>query len=448
LSWTTTVFLVLGLTLGLIYLFRILHSAGQVRKSIARMAQRDFRPVILVHPLGLFRKTAENLRSISEYLQRQNQQLADEGFSLRAILSSMVEGVMIVDPAQRIRLVNEALTRMFAMDRSPMNRTVAEVFIQSDLQQAIQKTFQQGEGNLLELTVRGPGTSGDRRFEVYASPLNPGVGSVVRGAVVVFHDITQLKKLEATRREFVANVSHEFRTPLAVISGYIETLMDGALEDQEMAARSLEVMHKHCGRLNLLIEDLLTISRLEHHAMDLNFQSVDLQELFMRTLEQLEPNIRETGGKVRAEFPDGDVKIEADPWRLEQVFFNLLTNALRYGCAVEKPAEVLFHCQRDGAEADLCFSDNGPGIPLEDQPHIFERFYRVHKDRSRIAGGTGLGLSIVKNIVLAHGGTVSVESVPGQGASFRVRLPIRQDAGASSPLSSGQPISHGNSLRG
>lgn len=422
-SWTT-IFLVLGLTIGLVYLVRIFHSTRQVRDSIARLARRDFRPVILVHPLGLFRKTAENLRSISEFLQLQNQQLTDEGFSLRAILSSMVEGVMIVDPAQRIRLVNEALTRMFAMDRSPMNRTVAEVFIHSDLQQAIQKTFQQGEGNLLELTVRGAGMSGDRRFEVYASPLNPGSGKAVRGAVVVFHDITQLKKLEATRREFVANVSHEFRTPLAVINGYIETLMDGAMEDREMAGRSLEVMHKHCGRLNLLIEDLLTISRLEHQAMSLNIQKVDLRELFDRTLEHLEPSIRETGGKIRAEFPGGDVAIEADPWRLEQVFFNLLTNALRYGSAEDKPAEVVFHCQLDGSEAELRFSDNGPGIPLEDQSHIFERFYRVHKDRSRIAGGTGLGLSIVKNIVLAHGGSVSVESVPGEGATFLVRLPV------------------------
>ncbi|HET7237963.1 MAG TPA: ATP-binding protein, partial [Terrimicrobiaceae bacterium] len=229
----------------------------------------------------------------------------------------------------------------------------------------------------------------------------------------------------SVRREFVANVSHEFRTPLAIINGYIETLLDGALDDRATAEAWLEVMAKNGRRLSLLIEDLLTLSRLEYRTPELDFQEVDLPELLSRVIDRIMPAMVEPQTRVTVDWSREAACAEADPLRLEQVFENLLENSVRH--ATSEEIVITITARRLNEEIEMVFADNGPGIPHGDQPHIFERFYRVQKDRSRIrGGGTGLGLSIVKHIVLAHGGSVAVESVPGRGAAFKVRIPARR----------------------
>jgi two-component system phosphate regulon sensor histidine kinase PhoR len=256
--------------------------------------------------------------------------------------------------------------------------------------------------------------------------LNPKSNARPMAALVVFHDVTKVKSLEAMRREFLANVSHEFRTPLAIINGYIETLLDGALDDRQMAVKSLRTMQRNGRRLNLLIEDLLTVSRIEERAESLEFRYGDLHEVLLRVIESLEPTIRERGAVVEVAWPPSEREIEFDARRIDQVFSNLLENALRYG----DPGSVILRVTAGVSDGwiRIAFKDNGPGIPYDDQPHIFDRFYRVHKDRSRDAGGTGLGLSIVKSVVHAHSGQVSVESTPGLGATFVVLLPVSQPA--------------------
>ena len=231
---------------------------------------------------GVLRETSADVRRISELLQQLDQQIAAEGFSLKAILSSMVEGVVITDRTQRIRLANDSLQRMLDLPQSPLNRTVIEVFLNNELQQAIEQTLFDGVARTIELTLRVPAHEGyaTKHIEVYAAGLNPGRKSRPMGAVVVFHDVTALKNLEAVRREFVANVSHEFRTPLAIINGYIETLLDGGLEDRATMEAWLKVMAKNGRRLSLLIEDLLTLSHLEYRSPELDFQAVNLPELF------------------------------------------------------------------------------------------------------------------------------------------------------------------------
>lgn len=208
--------------------------------------------------------------------------------------------------------------------------------------------------------------------------------------------------------------------------------MDGALADPVMARRSLEAMHKNSRRLALLIDDLLTMSRLDERAKLLEFRPVNLRDLLGQVLENLEPSIAARGAEVVVDWPEDAVHAEGDARRIEQVYSNLVGNALRYGEA--EHLTVSISARRHDNEICIAFSDNGPGIPLGDQPHIFERFYRVYKDRSRDAGGTGLGLSIVKNVVEAHGGRVSVESTPGSGATFRVCLPASQTAPLSPSL--------------
>jgi two-component system phosphate regulon sensor histidine kinase PhoR len=236
--------------------------------------------------------------------------------------------------------------------------------------------------------------------------------------------VTEVRTLEAVRREFVANVSHEFRTPLSIIKGYVETLLDGALDDRPMAVRSLEVIQKHGDRLALLINDLLTVSRMEHRALDLKYCLISLRQILDRVLEQLDSRVRERKASVELAL---DIEhIEVDPPRMEQVFFNLLSNALQYS---GEGVQLRISARQRRDEIEIAFADDGPGIPYQDQPHIFERFYRVHKDRSRDAGGTGLGLSIVKHVVMAHGGHVSVRSTPGAGATFKIALPARRRSG-------------------
>lgn len=406
------------------YAYEMIRSALALRESLIRLSEGDFHPVPLPTRVGLFRESSRRMRQVSEMLKQLDRQITDEGFSLRAILSSMVEGVLIVDPAQRIRLANDALGRMFRFSTSPINRTAIEVFRSFELQAALAETLAQSGARRIELALETPSEESGyqkRYFEVYASALAPRrVGSAL-GAVVVFHDITAVKELEAVRRDFVANVSHEFRTPLSIINGYIETLLDGALDDRAMAGHSLRVMAKNAERLNLLIEDLLTISRLEHRTEQLDLRPMNLRETFQKTIERLDPAILERSAVIEQDWRTNSEFFHGDSRRIDQVFANLIENALRYGNQEHPVIRVV--SEQFGDSIRITFSDNGPGIPPEDRPHIFERFYRVSKDRSRVGGGTGLGLSIVKHIVQAHGGTVVLESAAESGAKFVLTLP-------------------------
>lgn len=408
-----------GILLASYVYFQIIAPFNEVRESLRRLAAYDFRPVLLRSRLGIFREIAAHVRRISELLQQLDRQVADEGFSLRAILSSMVEGVLIVDRSLRVRLCNDPLQRMFDLRQSPVNRTVMEVFRSHHLQNAIEQTLASGESRQISITF-----GGNTHFDIHVGGLSARGHGRPPGAVIVFHDVTKVRNLESVRREFVANVSHEFRTPLAIINGYIETLLDGALDDRPMAEKSLKVMYKNGQRLTLLIEDLMTISKMEHRSAMLEFRPLDLREVFKKILHRLQSAVAERNAQVTIDCPEAVSYLEGDARHLDQVFANLLENALRYGTADQ--VLVAISVIREGEDVIISFQDNGPGIPLEDQPHIFERFYRVHKDRSRVAGGTGLGLSIVKHVILAHGGEVSIESVPGQGATFKVRLPVAQ----------------------
>lgn len=270
------------------------------------------------------------------------------------------------------------------------------------------------------MTVPVTGRTDRRHLLVTAAPLGKE-GVPTGGLLLVMHDITRLRELEAVRREFVANVSHEFRTPLSVISGYLETLEDDDVEEETRMV-AVAAMRRHALRLNRLIEDLLTISRMEERHVRLEKSRVDLPALLSSVTEQLETEIRERGASVTCEFPAGFPEVHADAHRLEQAFTNLLANALRHGAA--EGGRVTVSAASDGREVAVSIADNGPGIPLKDQDHLFERFYRVGGDRARQTGGTGLGLSIVKHVVSAHGGRVTLASMPGEGSTFTVYLPL------------------------
>ncbi len=383
--------------------------------------------------------TTVHLRRIAERLRGADARAAEESVSLRTVLGSLTEGVLIIDVEERIRLANAGLQAMLGLAAPPLGRTPLEVIRHHDAREAIRRTFNTGEPCSLavSLTVRQPdGQYGPRHFQLTTAPIVPGGAPDPVGAIVVLHDITQLKNLENVRRDFVANVSHELRTPLSIINGYLETMLEpDADTDPATVHRFHETMWKHGQRLSLILDDLMTLARLEspEGAGLMRFAPVSLRACVEGVTDRLASVAAERGAAVHVEIPDELPPVEADADRLDQVFFNLVDNALRHSHPPSRSANrsghglnVVVRAALEDHAVRLTVADNGQGIPLADQPHVFERFYRVHKDRLRASGGTGLGLSIVKHIVRAHGGEVSVDSAPGNGATFHVRLPVSQ----------------------
>jgi two-component system, OmpR family, phosphate regulon sensor histidine kinase PhoR len=371
---------------------------------------------------AVVREIYHQLRRI-EHRQREMAQLvAAEDLSLRAILGSMSEGVLVANSDLTVRLVNERLQRMFSFSRVPVGRTILEVFRNHLLHQMAQRTVEtnQPQENEIPVDIRDGDRFVPKHFQVTSVSLRRPQPEGSAGILVVFHDVTQIRSLEAVRKDFVANVSHELRTPLSILTGYLETLLESS-PDAATRRRFLAIMHKHAQRLNLLVDDLLELARLESREPHLNWEPFQLQSCIEKVLEKSEPMIQASGAVIETRIAPGLPVIEADQVKIEQAISNLLDNALKYG-GKSKP-KVSIEVDFTPVEVVLKVKDNGPGIPLSDQPHIFERFYRVHKDRSRDAGGTGLGLSIVKHTAQAHGGNVELASSPGEGATFIIRLP-------------------------
>lgn len=390
--------------------------------SVRRMASGDFRPVILSGMPWFFRKPAAELRVIAETLARQRNLLAEEEFSFSVIMESMTEGVVITGSDLRIRLVNKAATLMFNLRGEVKGLLLPEVFMGHELQGVALRASTTGEVQRGEMSMVIPGRGERCHLVVTAAALHaPGMES--GGCLMVLHDVTRIRELESVRREFVANVSHEFRTPMSIINGYLETLQEGV--GREMMRKSIAVMRRHADRLNRLIEDLLTISRMEEKGVKLETLPTNVGLLLTNVVEQLENEFKERGGQVSLEVSAGLPTVCLDGYRMEQAFSNLLVNALRHGIPQEGGmGEITVRASLQGSEIAVSFRDRGPGIPLKDQEHIFERFYRVGGDRARQTGGTGLGLSIVKNVVQAHGGRVTLESRPGEGSNFTIYLPV------------------------
>lgn len=333
-----------------------------------------------------------------------------------ALFDSMVEGVLVLDAVGRVQLVNASFRRMFRVTNDITGRTILEALRLRELQELIEQLPVRGRVTEFEIE---PNTLRGQTLQVNAVSL-AGQYEGAGGSMLVFHDLTHIKQLENSRKEFVANVSHELRTPLSMIKGYIETLLDGARDDPEVAARFLKIIEKHADRLTYLIEDLLTISRLESGQTVLNLQSVALSEICDRVLEDLRQLADKREIAIVSEV-ESDLRAEVDPSRVQQVLFNLVDNAIKYG---RKGGQVNVTARPAGnGYLQVSVLDDGPGIPSEAQERVFERFYRVDKARSREQGGTGLGLAIVKHIVQAHTGEVWVESKPGEGASFCFTIP-------------------------
>ncbi|MBU4393653.1 MAG: ATP-binding protein, partial [Proteobacteria bacterium] len=260
----------------------------------------------------------------------------------------------------------------------------------------------------------------EKYFYAHGTRLQDRQGHIA-GALIVLNDVTKLRRLESIRRDFVANVSHELKTPITSIEGFAETLLDGALDEPEDARRFVEIIGKQASRLHAIVEDLLALSRVEQEARreEIVLQELPVAEILQSAIQSCSSRVEEEDMTISLVCAE-EITARINPALLEQAVVNLLDNAVKYS---GKGSEIRVEAEKNANEVLIRISDNGVGIAPQDIPRIFERFYRVDKARSAKLGGTGLGLSIVKHIVAAHHGHITVESSPGKGSIFTINLP-------------------------
>jgi two-component system, OmpR family, phosphate regulon sensor histidine kinase PhoR len=346
--------------------------------------------------------------------------------SLETILGAMPDGLLVVDDRRRVQLTSAKVIDLFGKAASTPGRPLIELVRDAAADRLVDESMRTGESRNSALAItRGAGQTVNLEMSAVPLPGNPGQA---RGAVVLFRDMTHLREMEEMRRDFVANVSHELRTPLSIFRGYLETLLEDPRQPPNELVRILEVMERHSDRLNSLVEDVLSLAGLEAAEPRLEIAQIDLAD-FLRTIAR-DWEKRFAAKKLRV---DVDIAKElpllhADEDRLQEIVYNLLDNAVKYS---QPGGEVHIRAQARNGEMAIEISDAGIGISADDLPHIFERFYRADKARSRELGGTGLGLSIVKHIAQLHGGSVEAESTVGQGTTIRVRLPLVEASKAS-----------------
>ena len=341
--------------------------------------------------------------------------LTDERNRSSAILASMVEGVAVVGGDERILYCNYAFEQILELPAgTSQGKKLVEVLRQIELINTVRQALAGGKEVNGEVEV---GTVRPQNFSATAAPVHDAGAS---DAVLVLHDITELRRLERVRRDFVANVSHEFKTPLTAIQGFAETLLGGALEDRANRRRFVEIIREHARRLARLTDDLLKLSRIEAGRLELALRPIRVAALVNGCVETARLKAEPRGLRLSACLPSDLPQVLADGAQLGEVLQNLLDNALQYTPAGGQ-VEVKVHST--GREVIFTVEDTGIGIPESDLERIFERFYRVDAARSREAGGTGLGLSIARHIVEAHGGKIWVESAVGSGSRFHFSIP-------------------------
>lgn len=339
--------------------------------------------------------------------------MMEENVLFKKVLEETEDGILVLDRKGYALYANISFKRVFSISGKVNGKQFREIIAHPELIRTIGEAIDSQDITTGEITIKG---TADRDLNLRSIPFKDGL-------ICFFHDSTEERKLEKVKRDFVSNVSHEMRTPLANIKGYTETLLDGALNDKKNLKNFLSVIDKHAGRMTRLIDDLLILSRLEAHEIPITLSPVDLNEVISSTFQSLDKQAEKKGITLTFHCGENRLNLIADREGIEQVLINLIDNAIKYTPKGGKVSVRAFETD-GGAQVDV--EDTGIGIPQKDIPRIFERFYRVDKARSRKLGGTGLGLSIVKHIILTHRGKVGVESEVGKWTKFSFVLPWKE----------------------
>ena len=410
--------LVLGGAASLIYSRGFSARIERLKDFSHRVASGDFQPLPSDDTEDELTDLARALNETAAHLNRTIRTLTGERNQSSAILRSMIEGVAVIDSKERVVFCNRAFAEILNIDAARCEgRSLVELVRQADLLDLARRALTSADSLQGSLII---GTVMPRSFAVTATPVK-ALEPAANGAVIVLHDITELRRLERVRQDFVANVSHEFKTPLTAIQGFAETLLGGALEDEKNNRRFLAIIRDHAARLGRLTDDLLKLARIEAGKLEVQYQPVSVAELVEGCAATTLFKASRRNIALNLSYPPELPAIRGDAGLLREVLQNLLDNAVQYtspGGRVDLSAATRDH------EAVITVADTGIGIPLADQERIFERFYRVDAARSREVGGTGLGLSIAKHIVEAHGGRLWVESTVGAGSQFHFSIPL------------------------
>jgi two-component system phosphate regulon sensor histidine kinase PhoR len=404
--------------LGFFMARRISGPLHDLQRGALRFARGDLDRSLPIPHTAELASLAEALNYMAGQLQNKIESLTRQGQEQQAILSSMTEGVLALDAEGRLLTINRAGAEMLRLDAAAAhNLPIQEVIQDTGLKWFINRTLSSPAPVEDEVEIKD---NGRRIFKAHGTSLRDSQGTSL-GTLIVLHDITQLRQLENTRRDFVANVSHELKTPITSIKGFVETLLAGALKEPDNAENFLKIIAKQTDRLNEIIDDLLTLSRIE--------QDAERRQIFLegqKIKATLQSAIQVCEAKAAAKeialqlTCAEDLRGQINPPLLEQALVNLIDNAVKFS---QPGAVVQVEAQREGPQVLIRVRDQGPGIPPEHLPRIFERFYRVDAGRSRKIGGSGLGLAIVKHIALAHGGRVTVASSLGKETVFSLSVP-------------------------
>lgn len=337
--------------------------------------------------------------------------LEEERGQRESVLTSMGEGVIVIDGEGRVTLSNKKANELFG--GTLVGSPLSEVSRSPELLSLVEEARGGWSAVSGEISMSRPH---EMTFFLSISPLIRNLNRT--GSVIVFHDITMLKKLERMRKDFVLNVSHELKTPLTSISGFAETLIDGAIDDREYALKFVNVIKRNTERLTRIVEDLLTLSNIEMGKVDFNIKSINIADPLDTVISTLGQKAAKKGMDIKTDV-DRTLSVRADKDRLEQILINLIDNGIKFS----EGGEIMLRAESKGENVLLSVKDPGIGIPQKDLPRIGERFYRVDPARSREQGGTGLGLAIVKHLISSMGGKFSVESVEGEGTTVSFTLP-------------------------
>ena len=411
----------LGVLLVSIFMARrIGRPIQRITEAAERFAEGDFGHRLEEPEYQETQALAKVMNRMAVLLDERFQTITRQHGELEGVLRSMVEAVIVLDGDGGVLRINRAAGELLGVDPGAVRgRPLTDVVEPRALAALLADVLASGD-EIVQRDVNLPG-AGAPHLMVDGSPLRDETGARI-GAVVVVRDVTRLRRLEDIRADFVSNVSHELKTPITSLKGFVETLRDGALEDPGHARRFLDIIGQETDRLASIIEDLLNLSRLEAGSggagIELSVQQI--APVLRSAVLQCQPLVRERGGRVELSCP-ADLHAEIATPLLEMAVVNLVDNALKYGG--EHP-EVRVSAAVEGGEVVIRVRDRGPGIAPEHQPRVFERFYRVDKARSRADGGTGLGLALVKHIVRAQYGRVRLRSAPGEGSTFALHFPL------------------------
>ncbi len=407
--------------IGFIISRNISRPLEQMKAGAESYAKGDFSHKLVIPDSQETASLAEAMNRMAGDLDSQIKEITQQRNEQQAVLSSMVEGVLAIDTDQKVLMMNDAAEKLIVPENATAGQVygkkLQEVIRNTELQSFVDQVLSSRHNIESQIVLR----KGDQEvfLQTHGTELRDGNGSSI-GALIVLNDVTQLRRLENVRKDFVANVSHELKTPVTSIKGFVETLLDGAMNDPDDMKRFLEIIARQAARLNAIIEDLLILSKVEQQSEneELRFEKAKIKDVIQSAYNLCHLKAEQKDITLNMQC-DENLQARMNPPLLEQAIVNLIDNAVKYS---DNAGEVIIRAMKQNEQTQIEIIDFGCGIEKEYLPRLFERFYRVDKARSRTMGGTGLGLAIVKHIVQSHGGKIEVESEPGKGSRFTISL--------------------------